>query len=174
MKRRYVRQLQSGYREPPGRFPDSDPSESSDSEGSDRPARRGRARIPEAWTRVIKVIQSQRQQIHIYAIETELRVQAIKVEARRRLTVPEHELLFWPKDWARQNEITSLDQFRLSDEQLLRLGTQVSKIRAAIRARSLRLTPPAPVALPGEALQLTRLQRRIELGHFHSESQEAK
>ena len=82
-------------------------------------------------------------------------------------------LLFWPKDWARQQEITILEQFRLTEEQLLKIGTQVSKIRAAIRARSLRLTPPAPAVQPGKEPQLTALQRRIQLGHFSSENVQA-
>jgi hypothetical protein len=174
MKRRFVRELSSGFREPPPRLPDSDPSESSDSEVSNRPRRRGRARIPEAWTRVIKVNQSQRQQIRIYAIETELRVQNQRREARQRLTVPEYVMLFWPKDWAHSVEFTSFDQFRLSDEQLLKFGIQVSKVRAAIRARSLRLTPAVPVHPPGEEPPLTALQRRIQLGHFTAESVKAK
>jgi hypothetical protein len=109
----------------------------------------------------MKVNQSQRQQVRIYTIETELRHLQDRLDARRRLTVPEHELVFWPKDWARSVEIADLEQFRLPDEQLLKLGTQVSKVRAAIRARSLRLTPPPPVQLDGEPPQLTSLQRRI-------------
>jgi hypothetical protein len=46
-------------------------------------------------------------------------------------------------------------------------------VRAAIRARSLRLTPPAQVQPVGEKPQMTSLQRRIQLGHFTSESVKA-
>jgi hypothetical protein len=170
MKRRFVRELKTGFRERVQPGPDSGSSGSSGSEGSGRPVRRGPRRIPEAWTRVVKVTQSQRQQVNIYSIESELRQLDQRRDGRRRLTIPEHELLFWPKDWARQQEITSLEQFRLSDEQLLKLGTQVSKVRAAIRARSLRLTPAAPVQPEGGKSQLTALQRRIQLGEFTSEN----
>jgi hypothetical protein len=173
MKRRFVRELNTVFREPSGGQPGSGSDGSSGSEGPDRPVRRRGNRIPEAWTRVVKVIQSQRQQIRIYTIEVELQALEERLEARRRLTLPEHVLLFWPKEWARQQEITSLEQFRLSDEQLLKIGTQVSKIRAAIRARSLRLTPPAPVAQAGEEPPLTALQKRIQLGHFSSENLQA-
>lgn len=51
-----------------------------------------------------------------------------KREANRRLTEPSHELMFHPKVWAKKVEIQSLDPFRLSDEQLLKLGQQVTKI----------------------------------------------
>ena len=67
-------------------------------------------------------------QVQIYSIESELKSLELKREANRRLTESDHKLMFHPKEWARHTQIDSLDDFRLSDDQLLKIGQQVTKI----------------------------------------------
>ena len=77
----------------------------------------------------MKVVPEAEVRVSIHTIETEIQRHAIKREANRRITEPEHQLLFWPKDFARKNSITGLEQYRLPDEQLKKLGVQLSKVR---------------------------------------------
>ena len=72
MKRRFVRELRSEYREPVYERSSSS-SEGPPGEGAEaQPARRGRKAIPLAWTRVMKVVPDTEIRVSIHTIDAEI------------------------------------------------------------------------------------------------------
>ena len=110
--------------------------------------------------------------IHIHSLESEMKRQDINREANRRLTVTSHSLIFHPKAFAREHEVTDTSTFALSNDQLLRKAQLISKVRAQLRARSLRLTPSSDSSEPLSTKAMTKLQRQMHRG-FYAESREA-
>ena len=58
--------------------------------------------------------------VRIYSIDTEIKQQEVKREANKRLTIPQYQLLFYPKEFSQNNDLSSLDKFSLTQQQLFR------------------------------------------------------
>lgn len=144
MKRRFVRELKEDDRVAQRQEDDESDESSYGDQEEEKTGKRGRRAIPLAWTRVVLIKPHTNSRVTIHAIQTEVNIQKILRENNKRLTIPEYKLLFWPNEWARENLITDLEQFKLSDDQLKKIGKQATKIRTQLRARALRMTPENP------------------------------
>lgn len=93
---------------------------SSDEEQRQGTKKRGRKALPFAWSKVIRIDSNTSNQVQESWIKRDQILQSRAREDKKRLTMLEWQPLFMPEMFAANNEILSLDQYRLNDEYLKR------------------------------------------------------
>lgn len=135
------------------------------------PRRRGRTKLPIVWSRVMQVNETSPTQIQAYSVELELQTQVGIRSVNRRSVVPEWSPLFYPDDFASQNIIENLDDWRIPAEQLEKFAKQSSKIRSEIRQRVLAVLKEQRRLQNVPSGSTTTLELRIKHGYYFDDIQ---
>jgi hypothetical protein len=98
--------------------------------------RRGRPKIPVTWSRVLHVTPELSTVVKEQWVAADLVVQKALMEQYEPDTRAQWKMLFHPKVYAKEHSFETLDTWKLSTEQLHKLGKQVTKLRADIRKRA--------------------------------------
>ena len=83
-------------------------------------SRPGRSALPECWSRLVHVKPVGPSNCKIFSIFTDIELQTHLRTANQRLTKVPWSMLFYPKQFAAENEIADLESFALPEQQLKR------------------------------------------------------
>lgn len=87
----------------------------------------------------MRITETSPSKVQGYSVDLELQTQVAIRTVNRRSDIPEWQPLFYPDDFASENTIESLDQWKLSDADLVHYAKVASKIRTNIRVEALKI-----------------------------------
>ena len=101
--------------------------------------RRGRPKIPVTWSRVLHVTPKLSNVVKEQWVAADLVVQKTLMEQYEPDTRAQWKMFFHPKVYAKEHSFETLDTWKLSTEQLHKLGKQVTKLRADLQKRAVQV-----------------------------------
>jgi hypothetical protein len=101
-------------------------------------ARRGRPKLPLTWTRVLHITPELDSSAAAHEVFVDTVLQQLR-QQNERLTMSSWELAFFPKQFAADHPIETLESYQLSAKQLEKYAFAVTKLRERLRARALRI-----------------------------------
>ena len=134
-----IQQLEEELQENEGASEDSGDQGMTESLVSSNPSVRGRPRLPIVWSKVVHVTPDCSSQIkeHWISVDTQLH-QALRSRVNLEPTLG-WKMEFFPNEFAKEHDIQSLDDWRLTESQLKVQGKNISKLREEIRKRALKM-----------------------------------
>ena len=100
---------------------------------------RGRPKLPTYWSRVIHVTPTAVDAKMDFPLVTDIELQGSLRSMNQVESNTKWELLFYPKEFAQTHVIESLDDWKLSDEQLKKWGKKVTKLREDVCKKALKV-----------------------------------
>lgn len=126
--------------------------------------KRGRPKIQDSWTRVIRFAPLKKPEVLTFPIVTDLLVAEGYPDVAPNKNQPAWEPIFKPKDFLKKNKHMQLDSFRIDAEHLRLYGEEISENRKNIHDNVLSIDQSYGLNINQEIQEVSDLAKKMT--HF--------